>query len=142
MCLSGWDRIIFNHSWLRHSWLKIIPSRPLRHISDTTRQGNPYHHSCYARNVPYFNGSNDACRLNTNYSYIESYLKGTQSLNSTTITSLRHIYVVSSFKLRFVKGSIQQTYLVYMQKGVLLFPDRYISIILKDEERGGNVKKF
>ena len=53
MCLSGWDGIIFNHSWLRHSWLKIIPSRPLRHIRDTTRQGNPYHHSCYARNVPY-----------------------------------------------------------------------------------------
>ena len=37
----------------RHSWLKIIPSRPLRHITDITRQGNPYHHSCYARNVPY-----------------------------------------------------------------------------------------
>ena len=53
MCLSGWDGIIFNHSWLRHSWLKIIPSRPLRQIRDTTRQGNPYHHSCYARNVPY-----------------------------------------------------------------------------------------
>ena len=40
-------------AWSSHSWLKIIPSRPLRHISDTTRQGNPYHHSCYARNVPY-----------------------------------------------------------------------------------------
>ena len=53
MCLSGWDGIIFNHSWLCHSWLKIIPSRPLRHFRDTTRQGNPYHHSCYARNVPY-----------------------------------------------------------------------------------------
>ena len=37
----------------RHSWLKIIPSRPLRHITDITRQGIPYHHSCYARNVPY-----------------------------------------------------------------------------------------
>ena len=34
-------------------WLKIIPSRPLSHNRDTTRQGNPYHHSCYARNVPY-----------------------------------------------------------------------------------------
>ena len=56
MCLSGWDGIIFNHSWLRHSWLKIIPSRPLRQIRDTTRQGNPYHHSCYARNVPFPNG--------------------------------------------------------------------------------------
>ena len=36
-----------------HSWWKIIPSRPLRHIRPTTREGNPYHHSCYARNVPY-----------------------------------------------------------------------------------------
>ena len=53
MCLSVLDKIIFNQSWLRHLWLRIIPSCPLRHIIDTTRQGNPYHHLCYARNVPF-----------------------------------------------------------------------------------------
>ena len=53
MCLSKRDGKFFNHSWLHHSWLKIIPSRLLRHFRATTRVGNPYHHLCYAKNVPY-----------------------------------------------------------------------------------------
>ena len=33
-------------------WNNFEP-RVARHNRDTTREGNPYHHSCYARNVPY-----------------------------------------------------------------------------------------
>ena len=53
MCLCNWDGMFFNNSCLCHLWLKIIPSRLLRHFRATTREGNLYHHSCYARNVPY-----------------------------------------------------------------------------------------
>ena len=32
VCLSGCVRMFFKHSWLRHLCLKIIPTRPLRHV--------------------------------------------------------------------------------------------------------------
>ena len=65
MCLSNWDGMFFNHSWLRHSWLKIIPSRLLRHFRATTREGNLYHHLCYARNVPFLKvqRAEDTCHV-------------------------------------------------------------------------------
>ena len=57
MCLSGQDGIIFNHEWLRHSWLKIISSRLLRYIRDTTRQGNPYHHMYHVQSTVNISGT-------------------------------------------------------------------------------------
>ena len=53
MIMTFLYKLDVNRSWLRHLWLKIIPSRFLRHFRATTRVGNPYHHSCYARNVPF-----------------------------------------------------------------------------------------
>ena len=39
------DTMTFGTWFVRFSlWLKIIPSRLLRHIRPTTREGNPYHH--------------------------------------------------------------------------------------------------